>query len=264
MSSDDARPANQASFATELADVPRVASSRRNFIQAGSATLAGLAGMGAIEARAAQIEHQTEKRRLLKTLKINMVKSDGSLTDKFRLAKEAGFDGIELNSPGINVEDTRRAIQESGLPVDGSVDSTHWKLTHSHPDPSVRKNALRDLMTAIRETEAVGGHTVLLVVGHGRDGSVEEVWQRSLENIRQALPLCGELGMTIAIENVWNHFLYEHDGPDDQTAAKFIEYVDELNSPWVGMQFDIGNHWKYGNPAQWDPRVGQANCQIRY
>ncbi len=128
--------------------------------------------------------------------------------------------------------------------------------------PASEPRRVADLKTAITETHAVGGHTVLLVVGHGDDGPETEIWPRSIANIRQALPLCAELGMTIAIENVWNKFLYEDEGPNDQSAEKFVRYVDEFNSPWVGMQFDIGNHWKYGNPADWIRQLGKRVVKL--
>lgn len=204
-----------------------------------------------------KIEHTTEPRRLLKTLKSGMVRVKGDLTAKFQAAKDAGFDGIELGVPGINIDEVRKASEATGLPVDGSVGNTHWQVRHSSPDEKVRDQARRDLEQSIRETHAVGGHTVLIVVGHGKDGSEEEVWRRSIDNIRKVLPLCGELGMMIAIENVWNQFCYEHNGPNDQTADKFVKYVDEFDSPWVGMQFDIGNHWKYGDPAAWIRQLGR-------
>ena len=41
-----------------------------------------------------------EPKRFKKAVKIDMVGIDGSLTDKFKLLKELGFDGVELNSPG--------------------------------------------------------------------------------------------------------------------------------------------------------------------
>lgn len=208
------------------------------------------------QAKAADPEHKTKPRRLLKTLKVGMVKIPGSMTDKFKGVKAAGYDGIELDSPGINVDEVKAAIQASGLPVDGSVCSTHWKITHTHADPKVRAQALSDLETALRQTHAVGGHTVLLVVGVGGDGPESEIWPRAVENIKQAIPLAAELGVTIAIENVWNKFLYEHDGPNNQSADKFVKFVDEFKSPFVGMQFDIGNHWKYGNPAEWIRTLG--------
>jgi hexulose-6-phosphate isomerase len=182
---------------------------------------------------------------------------DVSLVEKFIAAKTAGFLGVEMNSPGMDVEETKAAIAASGLPVDGTVCSTHWKIRHSSPDASVRAQALANLKQAIRDTRAVGGHSVLLVVGHGDDGPVSEIRPRSIENIRQALPLAAELGVSIVIENVWNHFLYNHEGDSTQTAAEFVSYVDSFNSPWVGMQFDIGNHWKYGPMGDWIRQLGK-------
>jgi hexulose-6-phosphate isomerase len=184
------------------------------------------------------------------------------LTDKFKALKELGFDGVEMDSPGMKVEETRKAILDSGLPVDGTVCSTHWNIRHSDKDPAVREKALADLQTAIRDTHAVGGHTVLLVVGHGKDGSEREVWERSITGIRQALPLASRLGIYIAIENVWNQFLYQHDGPENQSANQMRDYVDELNSPWVGVQFDIGNHQKYGKPAEWIRTLGKRIVKL--
>ncbi len=233
---------------------------RRHFVAATTALAAATTLPATLHA--AKIEHSTKPRKLLKTLKIGMVKVPGDLTAKFAAVKAAGYDGIELDSPGIDVEATKKAIAVTGLVVDGSVCSTHWGVRHTSPDAAVRAKALEDLKTAIKQTHAVGGHTVLLVVGKGEDGPEAEIWPRSVENIKQALPLAAELGMTIAIENVWNQFLYDHDGPNNQTADKFVKYVDEFKSPWVGMQFDIGNHWKYGNPAEWIRALGHRVVKL--
>ena len=227
---------------------------RRRFVQ-GTAALAATAptlGM-------AKLQESTLKGRLYKTLKIGMVGVPGTLTEKFKAAKEAGFHGIEMNSPGMNVEETRKAISESGLPVDGTVCSTHWNIRHTSPKAEDRKQALADLKTALKDTHDVGGNTALLVIGHGNDGSPEEIWKRAQENIALALPLASELGVYIAIENVWNQFLYDHNGPATQSAGQYVKFVDELNSPWVGMQFDIGNHWKYGSMGDW---IRQLNRRI--
>ena len=236
---------------------------RRQFLAVSTmAAVAAVSHRATQAAEAAVVEHTAPRRRLLKTLKIGMVQVPGDLTAKFKAVKAAGYDGVELDSPGIDVEQTLIAISESGLVVDGSVCSTHWNIRHSSPVATERAQALADLKTALKQTKAVGGHTVLLVVGHGKDGTQEEVWSRSIDNIKQALPLCAELGMTIAIENVWNQFLYKHDGPQDQTAEAFVKYVDQFDSPWVGMQFDIGNHWKYGNPADWIRTLGRRVVKL--
>lgn len=227
--------------------------SRRRFLQ----TSAAVAAAAPLMSTAAPPAPTDLSGRMYKTLKIGMVRVDGSLTDKFRAVKAAGFHGIEMDAPGMNVAETRKAIAETGLPVDGTVCSSHWNIRHTSAEPATRAKALEDLRTAIRDTHAVGGNTVLLVVGKGSDGPEAEIWPRSIDNIAQALPLAAELGIYIAIENVWNQFLYDHDGGANQTAEKFVKYVDEFNSPWVGMQFDIGNHWKYGSMGDWIRQLGR-------
>jgi L-ribulose-5-phosphate 3-epimerase len=195
--------------------------------------------------------------RLYKTLKHGMIKVDGSLTDKFKAAKTAGFQGVELSAPGMDVEETKKAILESGLPVDGTVCAQHWEVRHTSPDAATRAKALENLIQALRDTRAIGGHSVLLVVGKGVDGPESEIWARSVENIKKAIPVAAEVGVQIVIENVWNQFCYDHEGGADQSAEKFVKYVDEFDSPWVGMQFDIGNHWKYGSMGDWIRQLGK-------
>ncbi len=220
--------------------------SRRRFLKSSAVATGAIAASPLLANRA--LADVDLNGRIYKTLKIGMIRVKGSLTDKFKAAKEAGFAGVELNAPGVNVAETRKAIADSGLPVDGSVNSGHWGVRHTDPDPEVRAKALEALKEGLRQTRAVGGHSCLLVVGHGKDGPENEIWPRSIENIAKAVPLAAELGVSIAIENVWNHFCYDHDNVGDraQGAEKFAKYVDEFNSPWVGMQYDLGNHWKYG------------------
>ncbi len=240
--------------------------SRRAFV-GGMATAAVAtpwiaAGMAAEGGNQASAVSDPLAGRLYKTLKIGMIGVKGTLEEKFAAAKAAGFEGVELNTPGVDVEAARAASQAAGLPIDGSVCSTHWNIRHTSPEATTRATALEHLQQSLREVHAVGGSTVLLVVGHGNDGPEEEIWKRSIDNIAEAVPLAARLGVMIAIENVWNHFLYTHDGPQDQSAEGFVAYVDELNSPWVGMQFDIGNHWKYGNVGDWIRTLGRRIVKL--
>lgn len=230
---------------------------RRHFIRSTGLLATGALLSGARHAVAAPDVPHAMAGRIFKTLKIGMIRVNGSLADKFKAAKEAGFQGVEMNAPGMNVEDTRKAIAESGLPVDGTVCASHWQIRHTSPDAATRAKALEDLKTALRDTRAVGGHSVLLVAGKGEDGPENEIWPRSVENIAKAIPVAAEVGVQIVIENVWNQFLYNHDGGADQTAEKFVKYVDAFDSPWVGMQFDIGNHWKYGSMGDWIRQLGR-------
>ncbi len=199
---------------------------------------------------------------MLKTLKYGMIRAGNSMEEKFAIAKRAGFDGIELAAPGIDVAETRAAIAKTGLVVDGTVGASHWKIRHSSPDAETRAKALQDLKTAIEQTAAVGGHTALIVIGKGEDGPESEIIPRTIENIAKAIPVAARNGVVIAIENVWNQMLYDHDGSTHQTADRFVKYVDAFHSPWVGMQYDIGNHWQYGDPAEWIRTLGKRIVKL--
>ncbi len=188
---------------------------------------------------------------LRKTLKVGMIRSKGSLTDKFNMAKEAGFEGVELNVPGIDIEAAKKAAKETGIIIDGTVGGYHWGQRHTDPDPKVREVALEKLKQGLIQTAAVGGKTMLLVPGHGKDGGDAEVMERAQEAIRAALPVAKEQGVSILIENVWNDFCYDHEGGNDQSADRLAAFIDSFDSPLVGVQYDIGNHWKYGDPAEW-------------
>ena len=228
---------------------------RRTFLRQSGAGIAGAAFCFGPDASLAW-SPQTETPWLRKTLKIGMIKTGKTLTEKFAAAKEVGFEGVELNVPGNDVAAAKAAATETGLIIDGTVGGYHWQIRHSDPDAGVRAKALGKLKAGIAETAALGADTMLLVPGHGKDGTQLEVWDRSMSEIKKALPDAEKHGVSILIENVWNHFLYDHQGGPDQTADKLAQYIDAFDSPLVGVQFDIGNHWKYGDPAAWIRTLG--------
>ncbi len=244
----------------------KVPSSRRRFLSYAAATLATtsfvrepLLGWNGSRLMADEAASDVW---LKKTLKLYMVKPGATLKEKFAIAKEAGFEGVELDAPGFNVEEAKAAIEAVGIPIDGTVNGTHWSIRHSDPDPAVRAKALESCINGLKATAAVGGDTMLLVAGHGKDGTATEVFDRAVANIKLAIPVAEEVGVKIAIENVWNHFLYDHEGGRDQSAEPLAQFIDALGSPWIGVQFDIGNHWKYGNPADWIRTLGKRIIKL--
>lgn len=226
--------------------------------------MAGMPGLNL--ARLHADHHQAGEKRIYKSIKMGMFNEKISVLEKFRLMKEMGFDGAELNSPGgVDKEEALKASRELGFPIHGVVDSIHWGTRLSDPDPAVREKGLQGLLTAINDTHLVGGNAVLLVPGAARDAEKEShghVWTRSIDQIRKALPTASKLGVRILIENVWNNFLYDPKGDNDQSAALLAAYLDEINSPWVGSYFDIGNHQRFGKPAKWIRRLGSRIVKL--
>ena len=228
---------------------------RRKFLQSSGSLLAATAIAGlASPAQAAKDQHGLDiGKQIYKSLKWGMIRTDGSTLEKFQLLKELGYDGVELDSPGgVNKKEALRASQATGLPIEGIVNSTHWQVRHSDPDPDVRAQALKNMQTAMRDAQFVGADSVLLVPGKVTDPKNEnhdQVWKRSITEISKLLPLAQKLKIKILIENVGNGFCYD--------PKQLARYIDEFNSPWIGVQFDIGNHIWVSPPAQWIRILGK-------
>ena len=201
-------------------------------------------------------------RRFLFSVKSGMIGDPACKTweEKFKMLQDVGFDGVEYDQAlDINPHDVAEASAKTNFPVQGLVNPYHWSVRMSDPDESVREKAVANMVTALRFAKTVSASTVLLVPGRVSDADQEnfqQVWDRSITGIRRVIPLAAELGIRIGIENVWNKFLYTHDGPGDQTPDLFNKYVDEIKSTWVGLYFDFSNHRKYGNSAEWLRKMG--------
>ena len=223
---------------------------RRDFLKTSCAAAAGGLVLGTLPSAA----QAAQEKRFKKALKLSMVRGNESLVDKFKMLKEVGYDGIDIDVR-VPHEEVRKAKEESGLVVHGVVDYDHWKLPLSHPDAAIRAQGLEVLKTSLRDAKAFGGTTVLLVVGIvNAEISYDDAYKRTQEEIRKAIPLAAELGIKIAFENVWNMFLL--------SPLEMARYIDEFESPWVGSYFDIGNIVNYGWPEQWIRILGKRILKL--
>ena len=184
--------------------------------------------------------------KIYKSLKWGMLENDGTILETFQILKDLGYDGVEFGSPtDMDLKEVRAASEATEMPVHGVVHSSHWKMRLSSPDASIRDQGRRDLEQALRDTKYLGGHSVLLVPGQvaGSNETHEDVWNRSIAEIRRVLPLASHLGVRVLIENVWNGFC--------ETPEQLRDYIDEIASPWVGVYFDIGNVVKFSPSENW-------------
>jgi L-ribulose-5-phosphate 3-epimerase len=221
---------------------------RRRFMVSSAGVLASCSVHGSYLSK----ETSTRTFKIRKSLKLGMVKiKNASLMEKFQCVKELGFDGVEPNAPGVDIKQLLEARDKTGLPIHGVVDSMHWKTRFTDPDEKVRAEGVTHLKTAIESCKAIGGTTVLVVPGRvGEDGDYNTCWDRSIPEIKKALPLAEKLGIKIAFENVWNDFL--------TTAEETLRYIGEFDSELVGAYFDIGNINRYTDkPSAWIPVLGK-------
>jgi len=144
----------------------------------------------------------------------------------------------------MDQDEVLRARDETGLIIPSVCGRDHWAKPLSDPNPTVRAEGLDALKQTLRDAKRYGASSVLLVPGVvNKEVSYADAYTRSQAEIRKAIPVAEELGVKIACENVWNHFLL--------SPLEAARYVDEFQSPAVGWHFDVGNILNYGWPEQW-------------
>lgn len=246
--------------------------SRRKFLAVGAVTAAAPSLLSAqvknLVSPAPEIVTPPEGKGILLSVKLGMIpkKLNGkalTLTERLSLAGEAGLDGVDFDQAGEHTaEAARAAVQESGVFVHNAINHAHWKQRLTSPDAATRAAAVKNIAHCIRISHAAGGNGVLIVVGTGGDGGAEEVEERCRVEIKKLIPLAASLGQPILFENVWNKMFYDHDKPPEQSAERHVKFIDSFNSPWVGQYFDIGNHWKYGQPGEWIRAFGRRCVKL--
>lgn len=227
---------------------------RRTFLKNGTAALAAatLAPRNLFSAQPA--EASAPKRPLKKGIMWSTIGVKGSVLEKMQAVKEAGFEGAEMMSH-MDHEEVLRARDETGLAIPSVCGQHHWAKPLTDPNPKVREEGLEALKQSLRDAKAYGASSVLLVPGVvNQQVSYADAYTRSQTEIRKAIPLAEELGVKIAIENVWNHFLL--------SPLEAARYVDEFKSPMVAFHFDIGNIITYGWPEHWIRILGKRIAQL--
>ncbi|MDR1153847.1 MAG: sugar phosphate isomerase/epimerase [Bacteroidales bacterium] len=179
---------------------------------------------------------------------------DGSVLDKCKAIKEAGFQGIEPNSH-MDRKEVIDAAKATGLAITDVCCSTHWGKPLSHPDAAIRREGIDGAMVALEDAKAYGTDAILLVPGVVNDTiAYDECWNRSTEGIKNLLSTAEKMKVKICIENVWNNFLL--------SPMEACRFVDQFNTPCVKFYFDCGNIPVYGWPEQWIRILGDRIGRI--
>ncbi len=193
-------------------------------------------------------------RSLKKGMMWGGIRVGNSILEKFEAAKQAGFDGVEVDSH-LDRAEVLQAMKKTGLIVPSVCNSQHWKFLMSSPDPSVREEGVTAMKHALEDAAAFGADTVLLVPGRVTDSvSYDECWDRSAGEIKKVVPLAEKLKVRIAVENVWNSFLL--------SPLEMARYIDQFGSEFVGAYFDCGNILAFGWPEQWIRILGKRVAKI--
>ncbi len=191
-----------------------------------------------------------------------------SLEQCLQLAKDAGFDGIELNydlesdlSPKAGpkeLEAIRKMAERIGIAISGLCSFLFWPYPLSSNDPAKRGRGMELAAKMVEAAHLLGTENLLVV-----PGAVCIPWRtdhepvpndvcdkRAREAVGKVLPLAEKHKVHLNIENIFfNGYL--------MTPMEMIAFVDSFKSEFVKVHFDTGNIMEYQYPEHWIDQLGK-------
>jgi L-ribulose-5-phosphate 3-epimerase len=194
---------------------------------------------------------------LKKGLVMDMLPSKLSYGDRFKLARDVGFEVVQAPTTADlhEAEEMKKAADGAGIRIDSVMNMDHWKYPLSSGDAAVVAKSMEGMRTSLHNAKLWGSDAVLLVPAVvNAETSYRDAWTRSQKQIRELIPMAAELKVVIALEEVWNKFLL--------SPLEMAKYVGEFASPWIKAWFDVGNVVLYGYPQDWIRTLGKSIYKV--
>lgn len=196
-----------------------------------------------------------------------------SLEQCLRLAKDAGFDGIELNydldselSPKSGPKEfaaIRRLAEKIGIAISGMCSFLFWPYPLTSHDAATRARGLELAGKIAEAARELGTENVLMV-----PGAVHIPWRtdydpvpndvcdkRAKAAVRSMIPLAEKLKVFINIENIFfNGYL--------MTPGEMNDFVDSFQHERVRVHFDTGNIMMFQFPEHWIAQLGKRTKNV--
>ena len=190
-----------------------------------------------------------------------------TLVQCLQLAKDAGFDGIELNydlesdlSPKSDTREfatIRKEAERIGIAISGLCSFLFWPYPLTSHDDQKRSRALELAGRMAQAAHDLGTDNLLVV-----PGAVHIPWRDDYEPVRndvcdarardavgQLVTRAEKLNVHLNIENIFfNGYL--------MTPMEMNAFVDSFSSPHVRVHFDTGNIMLFQFPEHWIPILG--------
>ena len=184
-----------------------------------------------------------------------------SLNDAFVLAKDAGFEGVEValaEDGEVNLKSTEKDLlkvkedaKNAGIELYSVASGLYWDYWLTSDDKAEREKAKDIVKIQLNAAATLGADTILVVPGSVNADFVSETkvvdyksaYERSLEAFMELKAEAEKCKVSIGIENVWNKFL--------TSPMEMRQFIDTIGSDYVGSYFDVGNVLFNGYPEHW-------------
>lgn len=197
-----------------------------------------------------------------------------ALKDCIRIAKDAGFEGIELElteAGDLNLQSTekdaravRAMLDDAGIAAAGFATGLYWSYSMTSEDAAIRSKAKDVCKKQLELAAALGVDTILVIPGavgvdfipNSEVVDYEKAYDRALEAVSELAVDAKGAGVSIGIENVWNKFLL--------SPLEMRGFLDAIGSEFVGSYFDVGNTVYSGYPEHWIRILGHRIKKVHF
>ena len=190
-----------------------------------------------------------------------------TLKECLKLAKDAGFDGIELNydldndlSPRAGHKELkaiRKMAEDIGIAISGLCSFLFWPYSLTSNNDAQRRRGLELAGLMLDAAHELGTDNLLVVPGavhipwiKDHDPVAADVCdKRAREAVARLVPRAEKLGVHLNIENIFfSGYLL--------SPADMIAFVDGFKSKNVRVHFDTGNIMLFQFPQDWIRLLG--------
>ena len=198
----------------------------------------------------------------------------GTIKENLTLAKNAGFEGVELalNGTGeLSMESTESEIKEVkkiaddlGLSLYSLSCGLCWDYRLSDDDENLREKAKDMIKKQLDTAKILGADTVLVIPGvvnvefsfPEKKVAYDVVYERAVKGINELKAYAESLKVSMGLENVWNKFLL--------SPMEMRDFIDKIGSDYVGSYLDVGNTLYCGYPEDWVRILGKRIKKVHF
>ncbi len=216
---------------------------------------------------------------------IEMIYTQYPFLERFRKAKEAGFDYVEFwNWNDKDMDAIARTVEEVGIPVATFQGSIRGVMV----DKNDKDIYIEDMKKSIQTAAKLGAKAIFCmsdimqedrsVKPHAYEIPADEMRQNSIAVLKELAPIAEAAGIMLVIEPL--NTLVDHAGYSLYSTKEGIEIIKAVNSPNVRLLYDayhmqimegniidtIRNNWQYFGhfhiadvPGRNQPGTGELN-----
>ncbi|MGI5851740.1 MAG: sugar phosphate isomerase/epimerase family protein [Caldicoprobacterales bacterium] len=197
-----------------------------------------------------------------------------SAREYIQMANDAGYGGIEfgLDETGIvgldsrdeDIRELKRIAEGEGIETPSLATGLYWRYPFTSSDRDIREKAKSIARRQLDLAALLGADTILVVPGlvgadfipEGEITEYDVAYDLALEALVELKDYAEEVKVNIGLENVWNKFLL--------SPLEMRDFVDRIDSPYVGVYFDVGNVVSTGYPEHWIKILGKRIKKVHF